>query len=109
MDSKSAVAMQLENMRGKVHKLYGGSRGNGKSAFSTISTAAALRFFQGEEYRNPEGYDEPASYGQDLEVNGCSDFQMYGKDGGLVSSRSMRIPIQVHAQQGLEQGSEQKS
>ncbi len=34
-------------------------------------------------YENPEGYDEPVSYGKAFSANGATSFPTYGPDGGI--------------------------
>jgi hypothetical protein len=42
-----------------------------------------------------EDYDPPVHYDQKFSVNGVTEFPEYGSDGGIISTRSFRVPFHI--------------
>jgi hypothetical protein len=51
--------------------------------------------FELEDYDEPVYYDTSMGTGRVLSVNGATQFPEYGSDGGIVSSRSFRVPFHI--------------
>ena len=51
--------------------------------------------FELEDYDEPVCYDTSMGTGRVLSVNGMTSFPEYGSDGGIVSTRSFRVPFHI--------------